>query len=378
MHVEPAPTAGITKPSTGDSLSVRRNERPSLLCNGTTLVLSQRISIILLLIVAFMNQLANFAIRCQCAIGSRGLAAIPREIIEAAPVDGASALQRFRHLVLPLLGPAITDNAAISIVGGVAVRPAPVCVPVRRAGLRHDRARHGPRRGSSIRPAVSSSGNCRSTRRCETLGCGPHPGASAASTSGSRCRLRSSCSRRSSAGCRPTARRPVMSKLAGLQGGLPPIPIAGFQADPAVTEFVAFREAGTDGAVHGPVHAECKGLAGALHGGAGAARSKDHRPRCTGHDGRGLSGITVIRGQGQAPRSPWPLSGSSESSNMAGCRPSAGRLGRPHDEEKSAVSSCSPATDRRTGSARGRRRSRCPCRGPRTGRPHSQGPGWPR
>lgn len=36
-----------------------------------------------------------------------GLSAIPEEVLEAAQVDGLSALQRFRHVVLPLLAPSI-------------------------------------------------------------------------------------------------------------------------------------------------------------------------------------------------------------------------------------------------------------------------------
>lgn len=43
-----------------------------------------------------------------------GLQAIPRELYEAASVDGASALQRFRHVTLPLLRPALL---AVLILG---------------------------------------------------------------------------------------------------------------------------------------------------------------------------------------------------------------------------------------------------------------------
>lgn len=48
-----------------------------------------------------------------------GLNAIPKEMIEAATVDGASPIQRFRHVVIPLLGPAITFNIAITLVSAL-------------------------------------------------------------------------------------------------------------------------------------------------------------------------------------------------------------------------------------------------------------------
>jgi trehalose transport system permease protein len=42
-----------------------------------------------------------------------GLESIPRELYEAAEVDGASAWRRFRHITLPLLRPAITSAVVI-------------------------------------------------------------------------------------------------------------------------------------------------------------------------------------------------------------------------------------------------------------------------
>ena len=36
-----------------------------------------------------------------------GLRALPKEPFEAAAIDGASALQQFRHLTLPMLGKVI-------------------------------------------------------------------------------------------------------------------------------------------------------------------------------------------------------------------------------------------------------------------------------
>ncbi|GAA3981081.1 sugar ABC transporter permease [Actinomadura viridis] len=48
-----------------------------------------------------------------------GLQSIPREVYEAASVDGASGWSRFRHVVLPLLAPATTINLMLSIIGGL-------------------------------------------------------------------------------------------------------------------------------------------------------------------------------------------------------------------------------------------------------------------
>jgi raffinose/stachyose/melibiose transport system permease protein len=48
-----------------------------------------------------------------------GLEGIPREIYEAAAVDGAGGWQWFRHILLPLLAPATTINLMLSIIGGL-------------------------------------------------------------------------------------------------------------------------------------------------------------------------------------------------------------------------------------------------------------------
>jgi raffinose/stachyose/melibiose transport system permease protein len=44
---------------------------------------------------------------------------IPRELEEAAALDGAGRFQRFWHVVLPLIAPAITINLTLSTVGGL-------------------------------------------------------------------------------------------------------------------------------------------------------------------------------------------------------------------------------------------------------------------
>jgi raffinose/stachyose/melibiose transport system permease protein len=53
------------------------------------------------------------------AIFLAGLVSIPVEIVEAASVDGAGSWQRFRHVTLPLLAPAMTINLVLSMIAGL-------------------------------------------------------------------------------------------------------------------------------------------------------------------------------------------------------------------------------------------------------------------
>jgi multiple sugar transport system permease protein len=46
-----------------------------------------------------------------------GLQAIPEELYEAARIDGASAVQRFRHVTLPQLGPTLVFVTVITMIG---------------------------------------------------------------------------------------------------------------------------------------------------------------------------------------------------------------------------------------------------------------------
>jgi raffinose/stachyose/melibiose transport system permease protein len=48
-----------------------------------------------------------------------GLQAIPKEYLEAAEVDGASGWNKFIHVTLPLLMPAITVSIVLNIIGGL-------------------------------------------------------------------------------------------------------------------------------------------------------------------------------------------------------------------------------------------------------------------
>lgn len=48
-----------------------------------------------------------------------GLQSIPREIYEAAAIDGTGAVRRFWSIVRSLLAPAITINLMLSIIGGI-------------------------------------------------------------------------------------------------------------------------------------------------------------------------------------------------------------------------------------------------------------------
>jgi raffinose/stachyose/melibiose transport system permease protein len=48
-----------------------------------------------------------------------GLQNVPRELLEAAEVDGAGRWRRFRHITFPLLAPALTINLMLSTIGGL-------------------------------------------------------------------------------------------------------------------------------------------------------------------------------------------------------------------------------------------------------------------
>jgi raffinose/stachyose/melibiose transport system permease protein len=50
-----------------------------------------------------------------------GLQAIPKEYLEAAAVDGATGWNKFVHVMLPLLMPAITISIVLNIIGGLAL-----------------------------------------------------------------------------------------------------------------------------------------------------------------------------------------------------------------------------------------------------------------
>lgn len=46
-----------------------------------------------------------------------GLQTVPKDVLEAAAVDGASAWQRFRHMTLPMLRPTLLFGAVITSIG---------------------------------------------------------------------------------------------------------------------------------------------------------------------------------------------------------------------------------------------------------------------
>jgi len=50
-----------------------------------------------------------------------GLQDVPRHLYEAAEIDGASPLQRFRHVTLPMLSPVIYFNGVMSVIGSLQV-----------------------------------------------------------------------------------------------------------------------------------------------------------------------------------------------------------------------------------------------------------------
>ncbi|MEJ0017820.1 MAG: sugar ABC transporter permease [Acetobacteraceae bacterium] len=48
-----------------------------------------------------------------------GLAGIPQEMLDAAKIDGANAVQRFRHVTLPLLGPTLAFVLVIALLNAL-------------------------------------------------------------------------------------------------------------------------------------------------------------------------------------------------------------------------------------------------------------------
>jgi raffinose/stachyose/melibiose transport system permease protein len=50
-----------------------------------------------------------------------GLQGIPRELEEAAAIDGASRGQTVRRIILPLLGPTIRVSVFLSIIGAIQI-----------------------------------------------------------------------------------------------------------------------------------------------------------------------------------------------------------------------------------------------------------------
>ena len=53
------------------------------------------------------------------------LQSIPEELYEAARIDGASAVQQFRHVTLPLLGPTFVFVGIITAIGYLQLFPEP-------------------------------------------------------------------------------------------------------------------------------------------------------------------------------------------------------------------------------------------------------------
>ncbi|HEX6480194.1 MAG TPA: sugar ABC transporter permease [Ktedonobacteraceae bacterium] len=68
-------------------------------------------------IITFVNTYQYMGIAMLIYLA--GLQAIPKEYLEAAAIDGASALARFRRVTLPLLMPSITISVVYNIIGGL-------------------------------------------------------------------------------------------------------------------------------------------------------------------------------------------------------------------------------------------------------------------
>ena len=50
-----------------------------------------------------------------------GLQDVPRELYEAAEIDGASGWQRLRHVTLPMISPVIFFNLIMAIIGSLQI-----------------------------------------------------------------------------------------------------------------------------------------------------------------------------------------------------------------------------------------------------------------
>ncbi|MFF5081786.1 carbohydrate ABC transporter permease [Actinoplanes sp. NPDC000266] len=68
-----------------------------------------------MIVVVVVWQFAGYSM----VIFLAGLQSIPREIYEAAAIDGTGPVRRFFSIVRPLLAPAITINLMLSIIGGI-------------------------------------------------------------------------------------------------------------------------------------------------------------------------------------------------------------------------------------------------------------------
>ncbi|MGO3886199.1 MAG: carbohydrate ABC transporter permease, partial [Mycetocola sp.] len=68
-------------------------------------------------IIVLVNSLQFVGI--SMVIYLAGLQSIPGELLEAAALDGATATQRFRSVVLPLLQPAFATSIVLNLIGGL-------------------------------------------------------------------------------------------------------------------------------------------------------------------------------------------------------------------------------------------------------------------
>jgi multiple sugar transport system permease protein len=50
-----------------------------------------------------------------------GLQGVPRELYESAELDGANAIQRFRHITVPMISPTILFNLMLGVIGSFSV-----------------------------------------------------------------------------------------------------------------------------------------------------------------------------------------------------------------------------------------------------------------
>lgn len=68
-------------------------------------------------LITFVNTFQFMGI--SMVIFLAGLQVIPKDYYEAANIDGASSLRKFRHITFPLLAPAMTVSIVLNLIGGL-------------------------------------------------------------------------------------------------------------------------------------------------------------------------------------------------------------------------------------------------------------------
>ena len=65
--------------------------------------------------------MSMWLVGAQMVIFLAGLQSVPRELIDAAQIDGANVLQRFRNITMPIISPIFFFNLIIGVIGSFQV-----------------------------------------------------------------------------------------------------------------------------------------------------------------------------------------------------------------------------------------------------------------